>query len=52
MKNIYVKQYIFRGLLFSGLGPIITGIIHLILSNTIEGFFLTGKEVFLAIIST
>ncbi|MBQ8145193.1 MAG: DUF3021 domain-containing protein [Clostridia bacterium] len=52
MKNLYIKQYFLRGLIFSGFGPIILGIVYLILSNSIEGFALTGNEVFLAIIST
>ncbi len=52
MKKRYIKQYFLQGLLVAGFGPIVTGIVYLILSNVIDGFALTGKEVFLAIIST
>ena len=48
----YVKDFFLRGALFGGLGPIIAGIIYLTLSFTIEGFTLTGIQVFVAIIST
>lgn len=48
----YVKSYFLRGLLFSGFGPIIAGIVFLILDFTIEDFSLTGKEILLAIVST
>lgn len=48
----YVKEYLHRGLMFSGFGPIIAGIVLFILSFTIEDFSLSGVEVFLAIIST
>ena len=50
--NTYVKHYLQRGLAFGGFGPIIVGIVFLILSLTDGGFSLTGKEVFFAIIST
>ena len=50
--NKYLKSFLHRGLIFSGFGPIIIGIIYLILQNTVEGFSLSGGEVFLAIVST
>ncbi len=50
--NKYLKIFLTRGMAFSGLGPIVAGIVYLILSNTIENFSLTGYEVFLAIVST
>jgi peptidoglycan biosynthesis protein MviN/MurJ (putative lipid II flippase) len=37
---------------FGGFGPIILGIIYLILSLTLEDFSLGGPEVFVAIVST
>lgn len=52
MKNPYVKEFLHRGLLFSGFGPIIIGIVYAILQNTLVDFALTGKEVLLAIVST
>ncbi len=39
-------------MMFGGFGPIILGIIYLILSLTINDFSLNGTEVFTAIIST
>ena len=50
--NRYVKDYIIRGLIFGGFGPIIAGIVYLILAASIKDFSLTGYQVFLAIIST
>ena len=52
MNNRYVKQFIIRGMWFGGFGPVIVGIVYLVLTNTLEEFSLTGSEVFLAIIST
>lgn len=50
--NRYLKEFLFRGLAFSGFGPIILGIIYMILSIALDDFSLSGKEVFVAIIST
>lgn len=50
--NNYLKSFIRRGLIFGGFGPIIVGIVYLILTNTITDFSLDGWQVFLAIIST
>lgn len=47
-----VKELFLRGLLFAGFGPVILGIVYLILHLTLEGFTLSGTEVFLGIIST
>ena len=41
-----------RGLVFGGFGPIIAAIVYLILSFTIDGFSVTGVNMFFAIIST
>lgn len=46
-----VKDFFLRGLLFGGFGPIILGIVYLILHLTLEEFSLKGTEVFLGIIS-
>ncbi|MBQ4509628.1 MAG: DUF3021 domain-containing protein [Clostridia bacterium] len=48
----YLKQFLLRGMLFGGFGPIIMGIIYLILSYTRNDFSVSGVEVFTAIIST
>ena len=50
--NTTVKQFLLRGLVFAGFGPIIAGIVFLTLSFTLEDFSLTGDAVFLAIFST
>ena len=52
MKNRYVLQFLHRGMLFGGFGPIIAGIVYLCLSFSIEGFALSGGEVLIAILST
>jgi len=47
----YVKQFFLRGMMFAGFGPIILGIIYLILQKTVDGFSLSGSEAFVGIIS-
>ena len=51
MKNKYVRQFLLRGLIFGGFGPIIMGIVYLILSFCIEDFSVSGINVFTATIS-
>ena len=46
-----VKDFFLRGLLFGGFGPVVLGIVYLILQHTLEDLTLTGDEVFLSIIS-
>ena len=50
--NKNVKEFFRRGFIFSGLGPIVLGIVYAILSRTVEDFSLTGFQVLLAIVST
>lgn len=50
--NKYVKEYMHRGLIFGGFGPIIAGIILFIIDKTGGELELSGFSVFLAIIST
>ena len=50
--NKYLKMFLHRGLIFGGFGPVVIGIIYLILQNTVANFSLGGNEVFRAIIST
>lgn len=50
--NKYFKEFLHRGLMFGGFGPIIMGIIYFILSYTIKDFTLGGSEVFVVVIST
>lgn len=48
----WFKEFLKRGFAFAGLGPIIAGVVYLILSFAIKDFQLSGVQVFLAIIST
>lgn len=50
--NKYVKEFLHRGMMYAGFGPVICGIVYFILSKTIVGFTLTGGQVLLAIVST
>jgi hypothetical protein len=50
--NAYVKQFLHRGLLFGGFGPIATGVVYAILDACLTDFSLGGKEVLVAIVST
>ncbi len=50
--TIYVKQFLHRGMLFGGFGPIVVGVIYAILQQSLTDFALTGGQVCLAIVST
>ncbi len=50
--NKYLKQFLHRGLMFGGFGPIIAGTVFLILDFTLADFSLSGYQIFLAILST
>ena len=50
--NKYLKMFLHRGLIFGGFGPIVMGIVYVILNNSVDGLSLGGDEVFLSIIST
>ena len=52
MKKNYFKEFLHRGLIFGGFGPIIAGIVFFVLSLTLESFSLSGQEILLAIVST
>ena len=47
-----VRDFFFRGLLFGGFGPIIAGIVFLVLHLTLKDLTLTGLQVFTVIVST
>lgn len=49
--NKYVKEFFHRGLIFGGFGPVILGIIYMIISKTVPGFSLNAEEVLLGIVS-
>lgn len=48
----HVKEFLHRGLMFGGFGPIVVGIVYVILENTVENFSLSGGQVCLAVVST
>ena len=50
--NKYVKEFLKRGLMFSGFGPIIAGIVYLCIESSGIDLKLTAGTVFLAIITT
>ncbi len=50
--NPYLKEFLHRGLMFGGFGPIIVGIIFCALEHTAEGFSIGGDEILLAVFST
>ena len=50
--NQHVKNYLLRGLIFGGFGPIVAGIVLFILHLTGVNVNMSGTEVFIAIIST
>ena len=50
--NKYVKAFFHRGLIFGGFGPIVAGIIYLIISRCVDGFSVGGMEMFTAIVTT
>ena len=47
-----LRDFFLRGLLFGGFGPIIAGIVYLILHFTLQDLTLTGLQVFTVIVST
>ena len=47
-----VRDFFLRGLLFGGFGPVIAGIVYLILHLTLKDLTLTGLQVFTVIVST
>lgn len=52
MMNRYLKEFLHRGLVFAGFGPIILGIIFFVLSKTLDDFSVSGGQILLGIVST
>ncbi len=48
----YIKDFVLRGLVAGGFGPIVAAVIYFIISLNIEDFSLSGAEVLIAVIST
>ena len=49
--NKYLKEFLHRGLMFGGFGPIVTGIVFFIIEKTVDGVSFNATEVLLAIVS-
>ncbi|MBR5232862.1 MAG: DUF3021 domain-containing protein [Clostridia bacterium] len=47
----YLKEFLIRGLLFGGFGPIILAIIYFIISKINKNITFTGSEIFLGTVS-
>ncbi|MBQ9761357.1 MAG: DUF3021 domain-containing protein [Clostridia bacterium] len=50
--NVYVKSYFLRGALFSGLGPIVFGIVLFVLDLTGVEIAMSGRDVLCGVVST
>ncbi len=50
--NRYLKEFLHRGMLFGGFGPIIAGIVFFTLGKAIDGFSISGDNILLAIVTT
>ena len=50
--NKYLKEFLHRGLIFSGFGPVVLGIILCIVSKTVDDFSISGEQILLGIAST
>ena len=49
--NKYVKEFLHRGLVFGGFGPIVLGIVLLVINTVGEAVTLTAKDYFLSTVS-
>lgn len=49
--NKYVKKFFHRGLIFGGFGPIVLGIVFLVLYHTVDGFTLSAEDYFIGTVS-
>jgi hypothetical protein len=50
--NRYLKEFLHRGLLFAGFGPVVLGIIFFVLEKTLDDFSVSGGQILLGIVST
>lgn len=50
--NKYLKQFLIRGLLFGGFGPIIAGFVFMIIGFVQANLSLEGWQIFLAIVTS
>lgn len=49
--NKYLKTFLHRGLIFGGFGPLIMGIIYIIIDKTTSDFSLGSVQLFVALLS-
>lgn len=50
--NRYVKEFLHRGLMFGGFGPIVAGIVYLSIDLSGTALMLDGLDLFIGILST
>ena len=50
--NKYMKEFLHRGLMFGGFGPIVAGVIYAVVEKTAPDFSLGGIQMLVVIIST
>ena len=51
MKKGYFKEFLHRGLMFGGFGPIVAGIVYFAISLNIKDFSVSGAEILIATVS-
>ena len=49
--NRHIKEFLHRGLIFAGFGPVILGIIYAVLEKTVVNFHVDGTEILVSIVS-
>ena len=50
--NRYLKSFLQRGLIFGGFGPIISGVVYLVLDRFVPHVAVSGTDLFVIILST
>lgn len=50
--NRYLKSFLQRGLIFGGFGPIISGVVYLVLDRCVPHVAVSGTDLFVIILST
>ncbi len=50
--NIYVKEFLKRGMMFSGLGPVTVGIVIFIISEITKNVNLDGRQILIMVVSS
>lgn len=50
--NTYVKNFLMRGFVFGGFGPVVLGIVYAALEKGMSEFYVSGYDICLGIVST